>query len=89
VIHRGLDREAARHARRADGPAPPFGWATKSGDGYAGFAVGGSLYRPDGTEELAPGGDPEVTAMFRPRETSPTGSPPASSPPRGAPTCRL
>ena len=75
MIHRGLDREAARHARRADGPAPPFGWATKSGDGYAGFAVGGSLYRPDGELQQASSDDQSILsdARYRARHGSDPG----------------
>jgi hypothetical protein len=45
---------------------PPFGWAIKPDNDYGGFSVGGRLYKPDGTEEPAPGGDPKIIAMYQP-----------------------
>lgn len=44
----------------------PFGWARTQKGTHAGFAVGGTLYRPDGTEEVVPGGDKELIASFTP-----------------------
>jgi hypothetical protein len=47
----------------------PFGWAKNLNGGYDGFAVGGVLYKADGTEEPAPGGDPQIVEWYRPRGT--------------------
>lgn len=48
---------------------PPFGWMVDPQNDYTGFAVGGTAYKLDGSEEAAPGGDPKIIAMFRPRGT--------------------
>jgi hypothetical protein len=42
----------------------PFGWITKGAE-HTGFAVAGTLYRPDGSEEPAPGGDTELVEHYR------------------------
>lgn len=44
----------------------PWGWATDA-KGISGFAVAGTLHRPDGRMEPAPGGDPEMLATYRPQ----------------------
>lgn len=49
----------------------PFGWARSSGGGITGFALAGTLYRPDGREEPAPGADPQMTRLFQPRGSHP------------------
>ena len=43
----------------------PWGWATDT-QGVSGFAIGGTLYRSNGSTEAAPGGDPELVGMFKP-----------------------
>lgn len=49
-----------------DQAVPPFGWAIKPDGNYGGFAVGGALYKEDGGEEAAPGGDHRIVAMYQP-----------------------
>lgn len=45
----------------------PFGYSTNDQGELTGFAVGGTLYRPDGSNELAPGGDANVVSRYQPR----------------------
>jgi hypothetical protein len=44
----------------------PFGWVEK-GNTITGFALAGTLYRPGGLMEPAPGADPVLLAMFQPQ----------------------
>lgn len=46
----------------------PWGWASGP-NGISGFALGGTLYRGNGTAEAAAGGDPELLAMYKPTGT--------------------
>jgi hypothetical protein len=48
---------------------PPFGWVSRPDGTYHGFSAGGTLYRPDGSVEAAPGGDREVLTFYKPRGT--------------------
>lgn len=50
-----------------ENPIPPFGWVVKKDGTYNGFAVGGTYYRPDGSEEPAPGGDPKILGWYKPK----------------------
>lgn len=43
-----------------------FGWAKDRMGGHTGFAVAGTVYRPDGREEATPGGDPAMVSWFTP-----------------------
>jgi hypothetical protein len=47
-------------------PVPAFGWA-KENKTYIGFSVGGTLYKQDGTIEVAPGGDARINEAYQPR----------------------
>lgn len=42
----------------------PFGWATDAHNAPIGFAVGGLLYKADGTTTPAPGGDQQIVSSF-------------------------
>lgn len=46
---------------------PSFGWASDKGGNHYGFAVGGTVYRHDGSEEVAPGAPAEVIEQYKPR----------------------
>jgi hypothetical protein len=60
-----INKLRALHAVRSEA-VQPFGWATHDGI-YTGIAVGGTLYRADGSEELAPGNDPRLTERYHPQ----------------------
>lgn len=47
----------------------PFGYAVDVNGDHVGMAVGGTLYRSDGTTEAAPGADAGLTAGFKPSGT--------------------
>lgn len=47
---------------------PAFGWATNA-SAYEGFSAGGVIHYPNGATGPAPGGDPELLGMYRPRGT--------------------
>jgi hypothetical protein len=44
----------------------PFGWSFNTDGSTNGFAVGGTLYKPDGTNEPAPGGDRQLVETYEP-----------------------
>ena len=64
-----IDKLITQRAARTE-VVHPWGWATDAGNasngGVSGFAVAGTLYRPDGRREPAPGGDAEMLAVFKP-----------------------
>lgn len=45
---------------------PPFGYAVNAGGKHAGVAVAGTLYRADGTQTQAPGGDLKLITAYTP-----------------------
>jgi hypothetical protein len=59
-----LDQLRRAGAERSDRPLP-FGWAMR-GSKVTGFAVGGTVYRPDGTTESIGGGDKQLVAHYTP-----------------------
>ena len=60
-----LNKLRSLNAVRAES-VPPFGWVVKSDGSYGGIAVGGTFYRPDGSEESAPGDDPHLLEGYKP-----------------------
>lgn len=48
-------------------PIQPFGWHIDRAGSYAGFALTGTLYKPDGSEVPAPGADRGILDMYAPR----------------------
>lgn len=59
-----------KHMRRGneerDEIIRPFGYSVDKDGQRTGLAVGGTLYRPDGTKEHAAGGDPAMNAAYTP-----------------------
>ncbi len=47
----------------------PFGWSEDNAGLSVGFAVGGTLYTPDGREVATPGGDPSLVNVYKPKGT--------------------
>lgn len=47
----------------------PFGWSSDAEGNNAGYAVGGTLYTPDGREQATPGGDPALVSIYKPLGT--------------------
>ena len=45
----------------------PFGWLQSTNNDHTGFAVAGTVYRPDGSTEAVPGADPVLAALYEPR----------------------
>lgn len=48
----------------------PWGYAIDDDGSHTGIAIGGTLYRPDGSQEAAPGGDRQMVNDFTPRGSS-------------------
>lgn len=61
-----LNELRAQRAERTE-TVPPFGWVRDSAGKHSGISVGGICYRPDGTEEIVPGGDPKMVGWYRPK----------------------
>jgi hypothetical protein len=59
-----INKLRAQHKQRAD-ILKPFGWNFAAGE-RVGFAMAGDHYRSDGTVEHIAGGDPKISAMYRP-----------------------
>ena len=53
-------------AERDDEPQP-FGWVQDGEGKLTGFAVAGTLYRPDRTTDKVPGVDPNLAVAYKPR----------------------
>jgi hypothetical protein len=49
----------------------PFGWSYDVNNKPVGYAVGGTLYTPDGREVATPGGDPMLVKIYKPSGTLP------------------
>ena len=45
---------------------PPFGYVVDDTGSHIGLAIGGTLYKADGTEEAAPGGDASIMDAYKP-----------------------
>lgn len=61
-----MDTLRANRAERVE-RVYPFGWAKDAMAGHVGFSVGGTLYRPNGSEEATPGCDPMLASAYRPK----------------------
>lgn len=61
-----IEKLRQERVERMDDPHP-FGWAQDENGKHLGFAVGGTLYRVDGTEETTMGGDPQLIAAYKPK----------------------
>lgn len=60
-----IDRLREQRAERTE-IIHPFGWSSNSSGDCTGFAVGGTLYTPDGRTMTTPGGDPMLVNTYRP-----------------------